>query len=89
MLKSSDALSPEFGLKMEKNPNANNSSSTKIPPRSSSTGSTSTDSKAKTGTESASNTHKHTLVMANFEGKVYICVFGTCGMVLFVSAEMT
>ncbi|XP_067251293.1 RING finger protein 10 isoform X1 [Chanodichthys erythropterus] len=48
MLKSSDALSPEFGLKMEKNPNANNSSSTKIPPRSSSTGSTPTDSKAKT-----------------------------------------
>ncbi|XP_056102580.1 RING finger protein 10 isoform X2 [Rhinichthys klamathensis goyatoka] len=49
MLKSSEALSPEFGLKMEKNPNANNSSSnTKIPPRSSSTGSTPTDSKAKT-----------------------------------------
>lgn len=50
MLKSSDALSPEFGLKMEKNPNANNSSSnnTKIPPRSSSTGSTPTDSKTKT-----------------------------------------
>ncbi|XP_016424751.1 RING finger protein 10-like [Sinocyclocheilus rhinocerous] len=33
---------------MEKNPNANNSSSTKIPPRSSSTGPTPTDSKAKT-----------------------------------------
>ncbi|XP_067269428.1 RING finger protein 10 isoform X1 [Pseudorasbora parva] len=50
MLKSSDALSPEFGLKMEKNPNANNSSSsnTKIPPRSSSTGSTPTDTKTKT-----------------------------------------
>lgn len=48
MLKSSEALSPEFGLNMEKNPNANNSSSTKIPPRSSSTGPTPTDSKAKT-----------------------------------------
>uniref|UniRef100_A0A672TGR6 E3 ubiquitin-protein ligase RNF10 n=1 Tax=Sinocyclocheilus grahami TaxID=75366 RepID=A0A672TGR6_SINGR len=48
MLESSEALSPEFGLNMEKNPNANNSSSTKIPPRSSSTGSTPADSKAKT-----------------------------------------
>uniref|UniRef100_A0A671Q9J9 E3 ubiquitin-protein ligase RNF10 n=1 Tax=Sinocyclocheilus anshuiensis TaxID=1608454 RepID=A0A671Q9J9_9TELE len=48
MLESSKALSPELGLNMEKNPNANNSSSTKIPPRSSSTGPTPTDSKAKT-----------------------------------------
>ncbi|KAK2898851.1 hypothetical protein Q8A67_010269 [Cirrhinus molitorella] len=48
MLESSEALSPEFGLNMEKNPNANNSSSTKIPPRSSSTGPTPTDSKTKT-----------------------------------------
>lgn len=87
MLKSSEALSPEFGLNMEKNPNANNSSSTKIPPRSSSTGPTPTDSKAKTGTEPASNAHKHTLIVVNFEGIVY--VFGAYGMVLFVSAEMT
>ncbi|XP_016092371.1 RING finger protein 10-like [Sinocyclocheilus grahami] len=49
MLESSKALSPELGLNMEKNPNANNSSSTKIPPRSSSTGPTPADSKAKTG----------------------------------------
>lgn len=49
MLESSEALTPEFGLNMEKNPNANNnSSSTKIPPRSSSTGLNPTDSKAKT-----------------------------------------
>ncbi|XP_059359303.1 RING finger protein 10 [Carassius carassius] len=48
MLESSEALSPRFGLNMEKNPNANNSSSTKIPPRSSSTGPTPADSKAKT-----------------------------------------
>ncbi|XP_056319361.1 RING finger protein 10 isoform X2 [Danio aesculapii] len=49
MLESSEALIPEFGLNMEKNPNANNnSSSTKIPPRSSSTGLNPTDSKAKT-----------------------------------------
>ncbi|XP_043102889.1 RING finger protein 10 isoform X1 [Puntigrus tetrazona] len=48
MLESSEALSPEFGLNMEKNPNANNSSSTKIPPRSGSTGPTPTDSKTKT-----------------------------------------
>uniref|UniRef100_A0A673G1T2 E3 ubiquitin-protein ligase RNF10 n=1 Tax=Sinocyclocheilus rhinocerous TaxID=307959 RepID=A0A673G1T2_9TELE len=47
-LESSKAVSPELGLNMEKNPNANNSSSTKIPPRSSSTGPTPTDSKAKT-----------------------------------------
>uniref|UniRef100_A0A8C2J765 E3 ubiquitin-protein ligase RNF10 n=1 Tax=Cyprinus carpio TaxID=7962 RepID=A0A8C2J765_CYPCA len=48
MLESSEALSPQFGLNMEKNPNANNSSSTKIPPRSSSTGPTPADSKTKT-----------------------------------------
>lgn len=49
MLESSEALTTEFGLNMEKNPNANNnSSSTKIPPRSSSTGLNPTDSKAKT-----------------------------------------
>uniref|UniRef100_A0A671PXM5 E3 ubiquitin-protein ligase RNF10 n=1 Tax=Sinocyclocheilus anshuiensis TaxID=1608454 RepID=A0A671PXM5_9TELE len=48
MLESSEDLSPEFGVNMEKNLNANNSSSTKIPPRSSSTGPTPADSKAKT-----------------------------------------
>ncbi|XP_059379946.1 E3 ubiquitin-protein ligase RNF10-like isoform X2 [Carassius carassius] len=47
MLESSKALSSEFGLNMEKNPNLNNSSS-KIPPRSSSTGPTPADSKTKT-----------------------------------------
>lgn len=48
MLESTAALSPEFGLNMEKNPNANNSSNTKIPPRSGSTGPTPADSKTKT-----------------------------------------
>ncbi|XP_052459843.1 RING finger protein 10 [Carassius gibelio] len=47
MLESSKALSSEFGLNMEKNPNLNNSSS-KIPPRSSSTGPSPGDSKTKT-----------------------------------------
>ncbi|TRY55480.1 hypothetical protein DNTS_027870 [Danionella cerebrum] len=47
MLESSEALTTEFGLNMEKNPNANNNS-TKIPPRSSSTGLNPADSKAKT-----------------------------------------
>ncbi|XP_051525946.1 RING finger protein 10-like [Myxocyprinus asiaticus] len=48
MRESSETLPPEFGLNMEKNPNANNSSSTKIPPRSSSTGPTPADTKTKT-----------------------------------------
>ncbi|XP_051509598.1 RING finger protein 10-like isoform X1 [Myxocyprinus asiaticus] len=49
MLESSEALFPQFGLNMEKNPNTNNSSSnTKIPPRSGSTGPTPADSKTKT-----------------------------------------
>ena len=53
MLESSDALSPELGLKsslknnMEKNPNCNGNN--KVPPRSSSTGPAPGDSKPKTG----------------------------------------
>ncbi|XP_057213197.1 RING finger protein 10 isoform X1 [Triplophysa rosa] len=60
MLESSAALSPEFGLNMEKNPNANNSSNTKIPPRSGSTGPTPTDSKTKTDGKNNGGSKRYT-----------------------------